>query len=327
MNIGVHAAHELYSPADLLSYFRDASAAGIRYGMCSDHFHPWSERQAASGFAWSWLPATLQATQMTLGTVCAPGQRYHPAIIAQAVATICDLFPERLWLALGSGEFLNESITGDPWPHKVERNHRLMRSAEIMRALWRGERVSHAGAVQVREAKLYTLPKTPPLIFGAALTVETAGWVGSWADGLITCGNETDALKEAIDAFRQNAGAGKPVKLQIAVSYGPTFGEALAAVHRRWRHCGLSRNQLALLPTPWSFDAASADLSLSDLQGNCFCTDSVSQLDELLGQLTELGIDTVYFNDLSDDRGPFMEFLKSRPADLGERPTAEARFP
>ena len=81
--------------------------------MSSDHFSPWSERQGQSGFAWSFLGAALQATSLPFGVVNAPGQRYHPAIIAQAMATLCEMFPGRLWVALGTGEASNEHITGE----------------------------------------------------------------------------------------------------------------------------------------------------------------------------------------------------------------------
>ncbi len=82
--------------------------------MCSDHFHPWTERQGQSGFAWSWLGAAMQATRLPFGVVCAPGQRYHPAIVAQAAATLASMYPGRFWVAFGTGQNLNEHITGAP---------------------------------------------------------------------------------------------------------------------------------------------------------------------------------------------------------------------
>src|SRR4029078_7349891 len=99
------------------------------------------------GCAGRCVEPALRATPLPCGTVCAPGQRYHPAIIAQAAATLAEMFPGRIWLAIGSGENLNEHITGDPWPEKQIRNARLRESAEIMRALWRGELVDHVGLV------------------------------------------------------------------------------------------------------------------------------------------------------------------------------------
>src|SRR5688572_3177614 len=179
--------------------------------MCSDHFQPFSERQGHSGFAWSWLGAALTATPMSFGTVCAPGWRYHPAIIAQAAATLAEMFPDRFWLAVGSGEALNEHITGERWPVKSERNARLIECVSVMRRLWAGETVTHHGRIVVEEAKLYTRPAKAPLLYGAALTPETAEWVGSWADGLITIGAPAAKLVEIIAAFRSGGGAERGV--------------------------------------------------------------------------------------------------------------------
>lgn len=111
--IGFHASHEQIGPRELLEDVKHAEAAGFGAAMCSDHFSPWSARQGQSGFAWSWLGAALEATSLSFGVVNAPGQRYHPAIIAQAAATLCAMNPGRFWMALGSGEASNEHITGD----------------------------------------------------------------------------------------------------------------------------------------------------------------------------------------------------------------------
>ena len=154
--------------------------------MCSDHFAPWSTRQGESGFAWSWLGAALQATSLSFGVVSAPGQRYHPAIIAQAAATLAQMYPGRFWMALGSGEALNEHITGERWPEKPVRNARLRECVDVMRALFAGETVTHRGLVRVDRARLWTLPETPPPLIGAAVSAATAAWVGGWADGLVT---------------------------------------------------------------------------------------------------------------------------------------------
>src|SRR4051812_12849148 len=140
--IGYHFSHEQYPPSELLRYSRMAQEAGFGAGMCSDHFHPWSEA-GQSGFAWSWLGAALEATNFSFGVVCAPGQRYHPALIAQATATLAEMYPGRFWCAFGSGQNLNEHITGSGWPDKATRQARLQESVEIVRALWAGETVNH----------------------------------------------------------------------------------------------------------------------------------------------------------------------------------------
>ena len=127
--------------------FAGSDSAGrtsrVRLRQIVGPFHPWSERQGQSGFAWSWLGAAMQATSLPFGMISAPGYRYHPAILAQAAATIGELFPARLWLALGSGEAINGAITGQAWPEKAERNARLDECVSVMRALLNGERVTH----------------------------------------------------------------------------------------------------------------------------------------------------------------------------------------
>ncbi len=122
-----------------------AEQAGFDAAMSSDHFSPWGERQGESGFAWSWLGAAMATTELPFGIVNAPGQRYHPAIIAQAAATLAEMFPGRFWIALGTGEASNEHITGDVWPSKDVRNRRLLECVAVIRALLAGEEVSHDG--------------------------------------------------------------------------------------------------------------------------------------------------------------------------------------
>ena len=110
---GFHASHEQVHPSALLAAVQRAEQAGFDAAMSSDHFSPWSARQGQSAFAWSWLGAALQATSLPFGVVNAPGQRYHPAIIAQAIGTLAAMYPGRFWAALGTGEASNEHITGD----------------------------------------------------------------------------------------------------------------------------------------------------------------------------------------------------------------------
>src|ERR671920_1421601 len=212
--IGFHASHEQFAPSELLCLVKAAEAAGFDCAMSSDHFRPWGPAQGQSGFAWSWLGAALQATHLPFGVISAPGYRYHPAILAQAAATLCEMFPKRLWLALGSGQRLNEDLTGTPWPEKAERNARLRECADIIRALLRGETVSHYGRVTLVEGRIYSLPKTPPLLLGAAVTEATAEFVGGWVDGLLTVSGKPDQIRRVVDAFRRGGGEGKPLFMQ-----------------------------------------------------------------------------------------------------------------
>ncbi|MGB3556726.1 MAG: LLM class flavin-dependent oxidoreductase, partial [Jannaschia sp.] len=201
---GYHNSHEQFAPARLLQCAKIADAAGFTHATASDHFHPWSGvEQGQSGFVWSWLGAAMEATNTHFRTVSCPGWRYHPAILAQAGATLSAMYPERLWMALGSGQLLNEGIVSPNWPAKAERNAHLLECVEIMRALWAGETVTHRGRVIVEAATLHTRPEVAPVVIGAAVSAETARWVGGWADALITaCGADRASVRRVINAFR-----------------------------------------------------------------------------------------------------------------------------
>jgi coenzyme F420-dependent glucose-6-phosphate dehydrogenase len=206
-----HASHEQFTPSALMRYARLAEQAGFTAVSSSEHLQPWSPRQGQSGFAWAWRGAAMQATTLPFSAVCAPGLRYHPMILAQAAATLAELFPGRFQVALGSGEALNERVLGAPWPPKPERHARLRECVDLIRALWAGETVTHHGHVHILSGKLYTRPAVPPNIFGAAVTTETARWVGGWADGLLTVGGAPEAVRPRLDAFGEGGGAGKNV--------------------------------------------------------------------------------------------------------------------
>ena len=104
MRIGYHASHEQFLPSELLRWVIQAEDAGFQSVLSSDHFFPWSDQQGQSGFAWSWLGAALQATRnIDFGIVNAPGQRSHPASIAQACASLAEMYAERVWIAIGCG--------------------------------------------------------------------------------------------------------------------------------------------------------------------------------------------------------------------------------
>jgi coenzyme F420-dependent glucose-6-phosphate dehydrogenase len=312
MKIGYHCSHEQWPPSKLLTHVQRAEQAGFDAAMCSDHFHPWLEDQGHSGFSWSWLGAAMQATTLSFGTVCAPGQRYHPAVVAQAAATLAEMFPGRFWLSVGSGEALNESITGDPWPAKPQRNRRLKESVDVMRALWLGEVVNHRGLVTVQEAKLYSRPAEPPLVIGAALTEETARWMGSWVDGLITVGKEAADSRKVVDAFRDGGGQGKPVLLQAALSYAKTDGEAARAARREWRQSTLDSQQLADLATPWAFGEAARNARVEQCSNNVRTSSDVNRhIDWLLAD-REVGFDAVYLHQLGRNIEEFIDVFADK---------------
>ena len=312
MKIGFHASHEQFTPSALLGLVAKAQAAGFESAMCSDHFHPWSDDQGQSGFAWSWLGAALQATALPFGVVCAPGQRYHPAVIAQAAATLAEMFPGRFWIALGSGQLLNEGITGEGWPPKELRNERLEECARIMRSLWAGEVVTSYGHTMVEQARLYTRPETPPLLMGAAITPETAGWVGGWADGMITVSRPAKELKTVVDAFRRGGGGGKPMFLKVQISYAADEGEALAGAWEQWRTNIFESAVLSDLRLPGQFSRAARFVKPEDVRGSVRVSGSTDRHIEWLEQDRALGFDHVYLHNVNRDQLRFIE-------DFGEK--------
>jgi len=309
---GYHCSHEQHAPSKLLEYVRRAEQAGFAAAMCSDHFHPWIERQGQSGYAWSWLGAALQATRLSFGCVTAPGWRYHPAIIAQAAATLCEMNPERFWLAVGSGEALNEHITGLHWPVKSERNERLLESVAVMRRLWAGETVTHHGRIVVEEAKLYTRPATPPPLYGAALSAETAEWVGSWADGLITIGAPAPKLAEVIDAFRRGGGGGKPVKVQASLAWAPTRAEARDGAWSQWRGNVVGGDVLAILRTCADFEAAARFVTPDDVAGVMTVSHDPLEHAERLQEYVDAGATDIYLFNVAPLQREFIEVFAER---------------
>jgi len=305
--IGFHASHEQIAPSELLRAVRDAEAAGFTRAMCSDHFAPWSERQGQSGFAWAWLGAALHATELPFGVVTAPGQRYHPAVLAQAGATLAEMFPGRFWMALGSGEYANEHITGEPWPDKSRRNERLAECVEIIRSLLAGEVVDHDGLVRVDRAKLWSLPDEPPRLFGPAVSEETARWCGSWADGLVTVNQPHDRLRAVLDAFREGGGGGKPAALQVHLAYAETDEKALAIAHDQWRTMVYGPPLSWDLATVEQFDQVGTRVRPEDLHDTLLASSDLARHAQSLAEYAELGFDELYLHHVGQEQRAFVD--------------------
>jgi probable non-F420 flavinoid oxidoreductase len=305
--IGIHCSHEQIAPRELLAAVAHAEQAGFAAAMCSDHFSPWSERQGESGFAWSFLGAALATTELPFGVVNAPGQRYHPAIIAQAAASLCQMFPGRLWVALGTGEASNEHITGARWPSKAERTARLIECVEVMRALFAGEVVDHDGLVRVDRAKLWTLPAEPPPLFGPAISVETARFAGGWADGLVTVNQPREKLERMIAAFRDNGGEGKPLAVQVHLSWAEDEAAALEIAHHQWRTNVFPPPLCWDLETVEQFDLAAQHVRAEDLAGTVLISSDLGRHLEVLHELAELGFEEIYLHHVGQDLFPFID--------------------
>lgn len=304
--IGYHASHEQFSPSKLLELVLMAEQAGFTTVNSSDHFHPWSEFQGQSGFSFAWLGAAMQATSIPFGVVCAPGQRYHPAIVAQAAATLSEMFPRRFWISLGSGEAINECITGEKWPEKPERNMRLLECNDIIRRLLAGETVNHYGRVTVENAKLYTLPKHIPLFMGAAVTADTAEWMGGWADGLITVSRPYEELKKVIQAFQKGGGAGKPIFLKLQLSYARTEEEALKGAYEQWHTNILPSNLLSDLKQVRHFKQAASFVRPDDLRDMVHISSNLQQHAEFIQQYLPLGLEKIFLHNVNVNQETFI---------------------
>lgn len=305
--IGYHASHEQHAPRRLLRDVRDATEAGFGAVSSSDHLSPWSTSQGESGFAWSWLGAAMQVTPLPVGVVTAPGQRYHPVVIAQAIATLEEMSPGRLWVALGSGEASNEHVTGDRWPSKAVRNARLGECVEVIRCLLRGEEVSLDGHVRVDRARLWTLPETPPPLVGAALSAATARWCGSWADGLITVHMPPEQLGQVIEAFREGGGEGKPVRVQVKVAWASTEEEALAGAHDQWRTNVFDPVLMADLETVEQFEAAATHVRPEDVRAGVLVSSDPGRHAAWLHEILDLGVDQLYLHHVPRPQRRFID--------------------
>jgi probable non-F420 flavinoid oxidoreductase len=305
--IGYHASHEQHPPSRLLEAVQLAEQAGFAAVSSSDHFAPWSERQGESGFAWSWLGAAMIQTRVPFGVVNAPGQRYHPAIIAQAIATLGEMCPGRLWVAMGSGEASNEHITGERWPAKPERHERLFECVEVVRALLRGEEVSVDGRVRVDRARLWTLPAEVPPLFGAALSPDTATWCARWADGLLTVNQPADKLRAVIDAFRANGGEGKPVRVQVKVAWALDDDEALAAAHDQWRTNVFDSELMADLERVEQFEVAATHVRPEDVRAAVLVSSDLGRHAAWLREVLDVGVDDLFVHQVPKEQKAFIE--------------------
>jgi len=246
LEIGWACEHEQFQPDVLLDHAVAADRAGFEFVWTSDHFHPFAHTGAAGGYAWSWMTALAERTKRAkIGTsVTCPSFRYHPAIVAQAFATMDRLYPGRIQLGVGTGEPLNELPLGFEWPPISTRMERLREAVHIIRKLWTGEWITFNGKFwRLKRARLYTPPSTKIPIYVAAGGPKMAEVAGNVGDGLICtpvfgldqqyC-NET--LFPAFEKGARNSGRDPSTLDKIAelwVSYDEDYDKALEST-RFW---------------------------------------------------------------------------------------------
>ncbi|HEY9376656.1 MAG TPA: LLM class flavin-dependent oxidoreductase, partial [Jiangellaceae bacterium] len=220
--------------------------------------------------------------------------------------TLGAMFPGRFWVALGTGEASNEHITGEGWPRKEVRAERLRECVDVIRALLAGEEVSHDGLVTVDRARLWTLPDQPPLLIGAAVSVDTARSVADWADGLITINQPPDHLRTMIDAYRDGGGRGA-ISLQVHLSYAANEDEALRIAYEQWR------SNVFGPPAAWDIDTADVFDAVSDyvpadaMREHVLISSDLDQHAKWLQDLADLGFDALYLHHVGQDQHEFID--------------------
>jgi probable non-F420 flavinoid oxidoreductase len=313
MIVGYHASHEQFPPSLLLNLVKQAEDCGFQAIMTSDHINPWSVSQGNAGNNWAWLGAAMAATSVPFGSIAIPGGwRYHPVVLAHMVATLAEMFPNRLqWLALGSGEALNEHVVGRGWPGKTERNERLLAGYQIMSALLRGETMSvHNPWFSAEEAKLWSPPTVAPALYGTALSAETSTFIGPWSDGLVTVWGSSEKLLQLRHSFEENGGRGKPLALQLQVSWAKTKEEARDSAWKRWRNAAAAPEHLAELKNPEDFDAVTSSVKPEDMDAAICLVTQPEDVFKLLAECSACGFDEVYIHNVGSDQEGFLHFMK-----------------
>jgi probable non-F420 flavinoid oxidoreductase len=304
--IGFHNSHEQVHPAELLKAVQHAEEVGFTAAMSSDHFSPWNPRQGQSAFGWSWLGAAMATTELPFGAVNAPGQRYHPAIVAQAIGTLGAMFPGRFWVALGSGENSNEHITGERWPRKEVRDARLRECVDVIRALLGGEEVTHDGLVTVDRAKLWTLPEVEPALVCPAVSVATARRGAEWADGLVTVNQPHDTLREMVAAYRDAGGRG-PLALQLHLSWDPDPDRAMAIAHDQWRSNVFPPPVCWDLDSVEAFEAASGGVTPEQVAAVVRVSADLGRHAAWIAEYADLGFDQIYLHHVGQEQRGFLD--------------------
>ncbi|GAB2609310.1 TIGR03885 family FMN-dependent LLM class oxidoreductase [Pseudactinotalea suaedae] len=306
VRIGFHASHEQISPRQLLADVQHAERAGFQMAMCSDHLAPWSARQGHSGYAWSWLAAALATTELELGCVSAPGQRYHPAVMAQKIATLGQMFPGRFWVALGSGEAANEHVTGDRWPAKVERERRLEECVDVIGRLLDGEEVSHHGLVTVDRARVWERADPRPRLIAPVVSPESAARVAAWSEGLVTLNQPHETLRELVEAYRGAGGRG-PLSLQVHLAWASTQQEAETIAMDQWRSNVVGAPIAWDVETPQGFDAIAAHMPLASVLTAVRVSSDLSQHADWLREYAELGFEDIYLHHVGTEQTAFID--------------------
>jgi G6PDH family F420-dependent oxidoreductase len=312
--IGYAVMCEQFSPSDLIDYSKAAEDNGWGALMVSDHFHPWVPSQGQSPFAWSLMGALGVATKLRFGTgVTPPGWRYHPAILAQAAATLESMFPGRFYLGLGAGEALNEHVVGKYWPEAVTRLDTLAEGIEVIRKLFTGKVVKHKGThFTLESARLYTMPATPPPIYVATSGPVNAERTGKTCDGIITVGAADDKLRLLLSRFEKGAlDAGKdpttmPRILQVHVSWAGTDEAAVEQAVKEWPNGGMNFPK-ADIRNPEDFEAMQRLVHPDNFKGRVLMSADLDVHRAHLQHFIDVGFTEFYIHNVGLNQPEFIK--------------------
>jgi G6PDH family F420-dependent oxidoreductase len=319
IRFGYKLMTEEHGPKALVENAGRAEAAGFDFVSISDHFHPWLESQGHSPFAWSVLGAIAQTTStigITTGLTC-PIIRYHPAIIAQAAATIAVMSDGRFSLAIGAGERLNEHVTGARWPSIPERHEMLAEAIEIFRTLWGGGVHTIRGKhFTVDHARLYEQPQTPiPILVGVS-GPHSVALAAEKADGMMG----TEPEKSLVDGFRSQAGE-KPRYCEVTLAYADSEQAGLAMAHERFRFGALGWSVMSELPSVEAFEAATQFVRPEDMTQSVGAGPDPEKHLQAIRKYAEAGFDHIVLTGVGPDQAGFIDFfereLKPRLGALG----------
>lgn len=304
--LGFKLCSEERTASELVHDAVRAEEAGFGFAAISDHFHPWLDTQGESSFVWAVLGAIAARTErLRVGTaVTCPIQRFHPALVAQAAATVAELFAGRFFLGLGSGENLNEHIVGERWPSAEQRREMLLEAVSIIRELFGGDLVSREGRFfTVDRARLYSLPDELPPIYLAAAGREAAVAAGEEGDGMF--GTAPDP--ELLETFASNGGGDKPRVGELTVCFAESREAAADTVRSAWPLPAIPGELSSELPLPRHFEQAAQMVRPGDLSEIPMGPDAEPYL-EAIAKYERAGYDHVTVHQVGRDQDGFLAF-------------------
>ncbi|MEP6478035.1 MAG: TIGR03557 family F420-dependent LLM class oxidoreductase [Rhodoglobus sp.] len=312
--IGLAAMLEQFHPNDIVADAKFAEEHGFSGVMAADHFQPWVPQQGQAAFVWNVMTAIAGNTTGDVGPgVTCPSFRFHPAIVAQASATLAAMYPGRHWLGLGSGEALNEHIVGGYWPEAPERINRMFEAIDIIKKLFTGKDVKHSGQFfKLETTRLWTLPDSPPPIYVATAGPVTAKRAGKTVDGLITVGAPLEKISGLFQKFDEGAKeVGKdpstmPKVLQLHLSWAATDEEALANAMVEWPNGGMKFPK-GDIRSPFEFEQMAKLVRPEDFEGRMLISSDPDKHRAEIQKYLDLGITHLYLHNVGRNQREWAE--------------------